>query len=76
MLEHSRSSTGVKEPTNINALCDEYLRLAYHGLRAKDKTFNAEFETDFDKDSKNKCSTAGYWPCYLKPDQQCFLCCG
>ncbi|OQY96270.1 MAG: two-component sensor histidine kinase [Sphingobacteriales bacterium UTBCD1] len=48
MLQHSRSSTGQKESTDINALCDEYLRLAYHGLRAKDKTFNAKFETDFD----------------------------
>ena len=38
-----------KEPTDINALCDEYLRLAYHGLRAKDKTFNAKFETAFDE---------------------------
>jgi two-component system, NtrC family, sensor kinase len=41
MLQHSRSSSGVKEPVDINALCDEYLRLAYHGLRAKDKSFNA-----------------------------------
>jgi ligand-binding sensor domain-containing protein/signal transduction histidine kinase len=49
MLQHSRTSTGVKEPTDINALADEYLRLAYHGLRAKDKTFNAKFETDFDE---------------------------
>jgi two-component system, NtrC family, sensor kinase len=49
MLQHSRSSTGQKEPTDINALCDEYLRLAYHGLRAKDKTFNAEFRTEFDE---------------------------
>ncbi len=48
MLQHSRSSSGVKEPTDINALCDEYLRLAYHGLRAKDNTFNATMETDFD----------------------------
>ncbi|HEY5464856.1 MAG TPA: HAMP domain-containing protein, partial [Hanamia sp.] len=48
MLQHSQSSTGVKEPTNINALADEYLRLSYHGLRAKDKTFNAEMKTDFD----------------------------
>jgi signal transduction histidine kinase len=48
MLQHSRSSTGVKEPTDINALADEYLRLAYHGLRAKDKSFNATIETDFD----------------------------
>jgi len=48
MLQHSRTSTGAKEPTDINALCDEYLRLSYHGLRAKDKTFNAKMETDFD----------------------------
>jgi two-component system NtrC family sensor kinase len=48
MLQHSRASTGVKEPTNINALADEYLRLAYHGLRAKDKSFNAEMITHFD----------------------------
>tara|TARA_R110002074_G_scaffold257269_5_gene429745 strand:- start:271 stop:7509 length:7239 start_codon:yes stop_codon:yes gene_type:complete len=49
MLQHSRSSSGNKEPTDINALADEYLRLAYHGLRAKDKSFNATLETDFDK---------------------------
>ncbi len=48
MLQHSRSSSGAKEPTDINALADEYLRLAYHGLRAKDKSFNAKFETDLD----------------------------
>ncbi len=48
MLQHSRSSTGKKELTDINALADEYTRLAYHGLRAKDKTFNAKFETAFD----------------------------
>jgi signal transduction histidine kinase len=48
MLQHSRAGSGQKEPTDINALCDEYLRLAYHGLRAKDKTFNAKIETDFD----------------------------
>ncbi len=48
MLQHSRSSSGQKEPTDINALADEYLRLAYHGLRAKDKSFNAELKTDFD----------------------------
>jgi two-component system NtrC family sensor kinase len=48
MLLHSRSSTGVKEPTDINALADEYLRLSYHGMRAKDKTFNAEIKTYFD----------------------------
>jgi len=49
MLQHSRSSSAIKEPTDINTLADEYLRLAYHGLRAKDKTFNAKFETDFDE---------------------------
>ncbi|MBP6233818.1 MAG: HAMP domain-containing histidine kinase [Chitinophagaceae bacterium] len=49
MLQHSSSSSGVKEPTNINALADEYLRLAYHGLRAKDKSFNATMKTDFDE---------------------------
>jgi two-component system NtrC family sensor kinase len=48
MLQHSRSSSGTKEPTDINALADEYLRLTYHGLRAKDKTFNATLQTDFD----------------------------
>ena len=49
MLQHSRSSNGQKEPTDINALADEYLRLAYHGLRAKDKSFNATMKTDFDE---------------------------
>ncbi len=48
MLQHSRSGNGIKEPTDINALCDEYLRLSYHGLRAKDKSFNATMKTDFD----------------------------
>ncbi|MBW7840488.1 MAG: HAMP domain-containing histidine kinase, partial [Chitinophagaceae bacterium] len=48
MLQHSRTSSGQKEPTDINALCDEYLRLAYHGMRAKDKSFNCETKTEFD----------------------------
>ena len=48
MLQHSRTNTGQKEPTDINALADEYLRLSYHGLRAKDKSFNASFDTNFD----------------------------
>ena len=48
MLQHSRSSSGVKEPTDINKLADEYFRLAYHGLRAKDKTFNAALHADYD----------------------------
>lgn len=48
MLQHSRTSSGLREPSDINALADEYLRLAYHGLRAKDKSFNATMKTDFD----------------------------
>ncbi|HMO32671.1 MAG TPA: ATP-binding protein [Lacibacter sp.] len=48
MLQHSRTSSGQKELTAINELCNEYLRLAYHGLRAKDKAFNAKFETLLD----------------------------
>jgi len=53
MLQHSRTSTGKKEPTNINSLADEYLRLSYHGLRAKDKEFNATMNTDFDQSMGN-----------------------
>src|SRR6186713_1682779 len=49
MLQHSRTSNNKKEPTDVNVLADEYLRLAYHGMRAKDKSFNAHFTTDFDK---------------------------
>jgi signal transduction histidine kinase len=49
MLQHSRASTGEKEATDINALADEYLRLAYHGFRAKDKSFNAILETNLDQ---------------------------
>ena len=49
MLEHSRAASGQKEPTDLNKLADEYLRLAYHGLRAKDKSFNAELITQFDE---------------------------
>ncbi|WP_428327815.1 sensor histidine kinase [Mucilaginibacter sp.] len=48
MLQHSRAGSGLKEATNVNTLADEYLRLAYHGLRAKDKTFNSEMITHFD----------------------------
>jgi signal transduction histidine kinase/ligand-binding sensor domain-containing protein len=48
MLQHSRASSGQKELTDINVLTGEYLRLAYHGLRAKDKSFNADFKTEFD----------------------------
>jgi signal transduction histidine kinase/ligand-binding sensor domain-containing protein len=53
MLQHSRISSGQKEPTDINALADEYLRLAYHGLRAKDKSFNAILKTDYDESIGN-----------------------
>ncbi|WP_225975445.1 tetratricopeptide repeat-containing sensor histidine kinase [Panacibacter ginsenosidivorans] len=49
MLQHSRSGSGAKEQTNINALADEYFRLSYHGLRAKDNLFNAAMKTDFDE---------------------------
>ena len=48
MLQHSRSTNGIKEPTDINALADEYFRLSYHGLRAKDKSFNATMQSDFE----------------------------
>ena len=48
MLQHSRSSSGVKEPIAINTLVDEYVRLAYQGHRAKDKTFNVSLKTSFD----------------------------
>jgi len=53
MLQHSGSSSGQKEPTDINALADEYLRLAYHGLRAKDNSFAATMKTDFDENIGN-----------------------
>jgi signal transduction histidine kinase len=49
MLQHSRGSSGKKELTDLNALADEYLRLSYHGLRAKDKSFNADFKLEADK---------------------------
>jgi two-component system, NtrC family, sensor kinase len=51
MLLHSRTSSGLKELTELNTLCEEYLRLAYHGFRAKDKSFNATYETRFDPTS-------------------------
>jgi len=49
MLQHSRTSTGEKQLTNINVLADEFLKLSYHGLRAKDKNFNADLVTNFDE---------------------------
>lgn len=48
MLQHSRQTKSIKELTGLNALCDEYLKLSYHGLRAKDNTLHADFKTDFD----------------------------
>ena len=48
MLQHSRTSEGLKEPADINALADEYLRLSFHGFRAREKTFNVAIKTDFD----------------------------
>ena len=48
MLDHSRTSVGEKILTDLNNLCDEYLRLAYHGMRAKDKSFNVEIKADLD----------------------------
>jgi len=48
MLQHSKASTGQREVVNMNELCEEYLRLAFHGLRAKDKSFQADYKTDFD----------------------------
>ncbi|MBC7757638.1 MAG: two-component sensor histidine kinase [Phormidesmis sp. FL-bin-119] len=48
MLQHSRTSTGERQATNLNVLADEFLKLSYHGLRAKDKSFNAELVTNFD----------------------------
>jgi signal transduction histidine kinase len=53
MLQHSRASTGKKEPTDISALADEYLRLSYHGIKAKEKDFNADLKTEFDESIGN-----------------------
>lgn len=53
MLQHSRTGTGVKEPTDINSVLDEYMRLSYHGIRAKDKTFNTSIVTDYDRSIGN-----------------------
>ncbi|HLO81681.1 MAG TPA: ATP-binding protein, partial [Chitinophagaceae bacterium] len=50
MIQHSRASSGQKQLTDINALCDEYLRLAYHGIRAKDQSFNSSFHFEADND--------------------------
>ena len=52
MLEHSRTGNNEKQPTDINAMCDEYIRLAYHGLRAKNKSFQSDFKIDLDENIK------------------------
>ncbi len=49
MLQHSQSGSGTKEPTDINGLADEYMRLSYHGLSSKDKSFHTETTTNFDQ---------------------------
>ena len=75
MLQHSRASSGQKEPTDINALADEYLRLAYHGLRAKDKSFNATLKTDFDESiGKINIIPQDIGRVILEFNQQCILC--
>jgi signal transduction histidine kinase len=48
MLQHSRNTAGEREPININILTEEFLRLSYYGLKAKDKSFSATYKTDFD----------------------------
>jgi hypothetical protein len=63
-----------KEPTDINALADEYLRLSYHGLRAKDKSFNADLKLTLINLPKNQCHSAGYWQGAAESDKQCVLC--
>jgi two-component system, NtrC family, sensor kinase len=73
MLEHSRTSKGEKVPTDINALADEYLRLSYHGLRAKDKSFNADFKTDLDPElPKVNVVPQDIGRVLTQFDQQCF----
>ena len=76
MLQHSRSGTGIKEPTDINALADEYLRLSYRGIRAKDNSFSATIETGFDE----KIGSITAIPQDIGQGaaefiQQCILCC-
>jgi hypothetical protein len=75
MLQHSRASGGQKELPMINKLADEYLRLAYHGLRAKDKSFNAKLETEFRPPQwKKSISFNRTWAGDIEFDQQCILC--
>jgi hypothetical protein len=76
MLQHSRTSSANKEPTDINKLADEYLRLAYHGLRAKDKTFNATVKTEFDESVGNiNVIPRNIGKSDTQSNYQCILCC-
>ena len=74
MLEHSRTSTGERQSTNLNALADEYLRLAYQGMRAKDKTFNAQLLTDLTPIWPGSGSAPGNRPGAAESVQQRLLC--
>ena len=70
MLQHSRETKGQKEPADINALADEYLRLSYQGLRAKDKAFNATLHTNFDPTiGMINIMAPGHWTCITQPVQ-------
>ena len=76
MLQHSRTNTGKKEPTDINSLADEYLRLAYHGFRAKDKSFNVNFEAELAEDlPKMNVVAQDIGSGIVKPNQQCLSGC-
>ena len=76
MLQHSRKNTGQKELTDINALTDEYLRLSYHGLRAKDKSFNATMKTNFDESIEEiNIVPQDMGKSFAQYLQQCFLRC-
>ena len=76
MLQHSRINTGAKETTDINALTDEYLRLSYHGFRAREKLFNVAMKTDYDRSNRQHTyHSPGYWKGSSELVQQCILCC-
>jgi len=75
MLQHSRVSTGQKEPTDINVLADKYLRLSYHGMSAKDKSFNVTIQTDFDSSiEKINIAPQDIGRVLLNLFNQCILC--
>jgi hypothetical protein len=75
MLQHSRSSSSKKELTDINALADEYLRLAYHGMRQKKNRLMLMSSLILIIQFQVKRDTAGYRPCDPEFNYQCFLCC-